>query len=79
MALKDFDRRLVTLIAEAIDAAENKEELGSVCYHLTRAACYIHSQEFGADNGRRLMNHVSAKIFDEMDPKAGAEATDKTD
>ncbi|MGY8961086.1 MAG: hypothetical protein ACKVKG_16490, partial [Alphaproteobacteria bacterium] len=72
-------RRLVTLIAEAIDAAENKEELGSVCYHLTRAACYIHSQEFGVDNGRRLMGHVSTKIFDEMAPEPAATAMiDKT-
>ena len=49
MALKDFDRRLVALIAEALDAAENKEELGQVCYRLARAACYLHEQEFGAE------------------------------
>jgi hypothetical protein len=66
MALKDFDRRLVALIAEALDAAENKEELGQVCYRLARAACYLHEQEFGADNGRRLMGHVTGKIFDEL-------------
>ncbi|MBL4721691.1 MAG: hypothetical protein JKY20_11245 [Alphaproteobacteria bacterium] len=78
MALKDFDRRLVSLIAEALDAAQNKEELGSICYHLTRAACYLHSQEFGTDNGQRLMGHVSTKIFDEMsDGKADDKVEDK--
>lgn len=78
MALKDFDRRLVTLIAEAMEAAENKEEHGEVCYRVTRTACYLHAQEFGPDNGRRLINRVIEKIFDDLESQDKTRPLNKT-
>lgn len=71
--MKDFDKRLISLISEAMESSKSKEDMGQLCYYLTRTTCFLHAQEFGADNGERLMRRVTEKIFEEL----GADEEDR--